>query len=185
MASPKVTYPIANGVLATYERIPALARSVFVTCRSLQSGAPPVPTAVANPGSTPARAALKMAVEVLPSPRTTTSMVRLGGMPQDVKLGLVAKMRGSSHTCAKVLGRLCWGGVFALRPIPIAASCLPNEATNHLTISGAQMRAAVLRHPCILGGPETKGDKIRIGCLTHRGRDRKWPKKLSCARPVR
>ena len=24
----------------------------------------------------------------------------------------------------------------------------------------------MLRHPCILGGPQTKGDKIRIGCLT-------------------
>ena len=24
----------------------------------------------------------------------------------------------------------------------------------------------MLRHPCVLGGPQTKGDKIRIGCLT-------------------
>ena len=24
----------------------------------------------------------------------------------------------------------------------------------------------MLRHPCILGDPQTKGDKIRIGCLT-------------------
>ena len=24
----------------------------------------------------------------------------------------------------------------------------------------------MLRHPCILGDPRTKGDKIRIGCLT-------------------
>ena len=29
----------------------------------------------------------------------------------------------------------------------------------------AQKRAEMLRHPCILGGPQTKGDKIRIGCL--------------------
>ena len=32
--------------------------------------------------------------------------------------------------------------------------------------SGAQKRAKMLRHPCILGGPQTKGDEIRIGCLT-------------------
>ena len=24
----------------------------------------------------------------------------------------------------------------------------------------------MLHHPCILGDPQTKGDKIRIGCLT-------------------
>ena len=26
---------------------------------------------------------------------------------------------------------------------------------------GAQKRAQMLRHPCILGGPQTKGDKIK------------------------
>ena len=31
--------------------------------------------------------------------------------------------------------------------------------------SGAQKRAAMLRHPCILGDLQTKGDTIRIGCL--------------------
>ena len=34
------------------------------------------------------------------------------------------------------------------------------------TFSGAQKRAEMLRHPYILGGPQTKGDKIRSGCLT-------------------
>ena len=29
----------------------------------------------------------------------------------------------------------------------------------------AQKRAEMLHHPCILGGPQTNGDKIRIGCL--------------------
>ena len=33
--------------------------------------------------------------------------------------------------------------------------------------SGAQKRAETLRNPCILGGPQTKGDEIRSGCLTH------------------
>ena len=37
---------------------------------------------------------------------------------------------------------------------------LPNPA-----LPGAKMRAKMLRHPCILGGPQTKRDKIRIGCL--------------------
>ena len=32
--------------------------------------------------------------------------------------------------------------------------------------SGAQKRAEMLRHPCILGDPQTKGDKIRSGYLT-------------------
>ena len=32
--------------------------------------------------------------------------------------------------------------------------------------AGAEKRADMLRHPCILRGPQTKGDKIRIGCLT-------------------
>ena len=32
--------------------------------------------------------------------------------------------------------------------------------------SGAQKRAEMLRHPCILGDPQTKGDKTRIGYLT-------------------
>ena len=32
--------------------------------------------------------------------------------------------------------------------------------------AGAQKRAEVLRNPCILGGPQTKRDEIRIGCLT-------------------
>ena len=31
---------------------------------------------------------------------------------------------------------------------------------------GALKRAEMLRHPCILGGHQTKGDKIRSGCLT-------------------
>ena len=35
-----------------------------------------------------------------------------------------------------------------------------------LAFSGAQKRAEMLRHPCILGDPQTKGDKIRSGCLT-------------------
>ena len=29
----------------------------------------------------------------------------------------------------------------------------------------AQKRAEMLHHPCILGDPQTNGDKIRIGCL--------------------
>ena len=29
----------------------------------------------------------------------------------------------------------------------------------------AQKRAKLLHHPCILGGPQTRGNKIRIGCL--------------------
>ena len=33
------------------------------------------------------------------------------------------------------------------------------------TFSKAQKRAEMLRHPCILGDPPRKGDKIRIGCL--------------------
>ena len=32
--------------------------------------------------------------------------------------------------------------------------------------SGAQKWAEMLHHPCILGDPQTTGDKIRIGCLT-------------------
>ena len=39
----------------------------------------------------------------------------------------------------------------------------PNRAKGG---SGAQKRAEMLRHPCILGDPQTKGDKIRSGCLT-------------------
>ena len=31
---------------------------------------------------------------------------------------------------------------------------------------GAHQWAEMLRHPCILGDPQTKGDKIRSGCLT-------------------
>ena len=31
---------------------------------------------------------------------------------------------------------------------------------------GAHKWAEMLRHPCILGDPQTKGDKIRIGCQT-------------------
>ena len=31
--------------------------------------------------------------------------------------------------------------------------------------SGLKKRAEMLHHPCILGGPQTNGDKIRIGCL--------------------
>ena len=40
--------------------------------------------------------------------------------------------------------------------------------SGHLTPAflGAQKRAERLRHPCILGDPQTKGDKIRSGCLT-------------------
>ena len=33
-------------------------------------------------------------------------------------------------------------------------------------ISGAQQKAEVLCNPCVLGDPQTKGDEIRIGCLT-------------------
>ena len=32
--------------------------------------------------------------------------------------------------------------------------------------SGAQKRAEMLPHPCILEHPQAKGDKIKIGCLT-------------------
>ena len=32
--------------------------------------------------------------------------------------------------------------------------------------SGAQKKAEMLCHPCILGGLQTKEDEIRIGCLT-------------------
>ena len=35
-----------------------------------------------------------------------------------------------------------------------------------LVFSGAQKRAEMLRHPCILRDPQTKGDKIRSGSLT-------------------
>ena len=41
--------------------------------------------------------------------------------------------------------------------------------TNHcltLVFSGAQKRAEMLCHPCILRDPQTKGDKVRSGCLT-------------------
>ena len=32
--------------------------------------------------------------------------------------------------------------------------------------SGAKKRAEMLRHPCILGDAQAKGDKMRGGCLT-------------------
>ena len=32
--------------------------------------------------------------------------------------------------------------------------------------SRAQKRAEMLRNPFVIGGPQSKGDKIRIGCLT-------------------
>ena len=35
-----------------------------------------------------------------------------------------------------------------------------------LAFSGAQKRAEMLRHPCILGDPQTTGEKIRRGTLT-------------------
>ena len=43
---------------------------------------------------------------------------------------------------------------------------LRGSQTQIMKSSGAQKRAEMLRHPCILGDPQTKGDKIRIGCLT-------------------
>ena len=36
----------------------------------------------------------------------------------------------------------------------------------HPCLLGGQKRAKMLRYPCILGDPQTKGDKIRSGCLT-------------------
>ena len=44
-------------------------------------------------------------------------------------------------------------------------------------LPGARKRAEMLRHPCILGVPQTKRDKIRVGCLNplpSRGPKRGW-----------
>ena len=43
--------------------------------------------------------------------------------------------------------------------VKIGIGCL------NLALSGAQKWAEMLHHPSILGGPQTNGDKIRIGCL--------------------
>ena len=38
---------------------------------------------------------------------------------------------------------------------------VPPEEPPSKPLGNAQKRAEMLRHPCILGGPQTKGDKIR------------------------
>ena len=40
-----------------------------------------------------------------------------------------------------------------------------SEVAASPAFSGAQKRAEMLRHPCILGDPQTKGDKIKSGCI--------------------
>ena len=63
---------------------------------------------------------------------------------------------------------------YHLSPTPIAGtksevatSPLPSRGslTKGTRSKWAQKRAEMLHHPCILGGPQTNGDKIRIGCL--------------------
>ena len=49
-------------------------------------------------------------------------------------------------------------------PMPHACKQVLNTCpveTMHIVV----FRAEMVRHPCILGGPQTKGDKIRTGCL--------------------
>ena len=42
----------------------------------------------------------------------------------------------------------------------------PQRNGDKIRIGGAHKWAEMLHHPCILGDPQRKGDKIRIGCLT-------------------
>ena len=44
--------------------------------------------------------------------------------------------------------------------------CCIHQGQKENAFSRAKKRAEVLRHPCSHGGPQTKGDKIRIGSLT-------------------
>ena len=50
----------------------------------------------------------------------------------------------------------------ATSPLHSRGSPTPSAGTKS---TWAQKRAEMLHHPCILGGPQTNGDKIRIGCL--------------------
>ena len=52
-------------------------------------------------------------------------------------------------------------------PAAVASGAPPRP--NHVVkkeFSGARKWAEMLHHPCILGDPQTKGDTIRIGCLS-------------------
>ena len=51
--------------------------------------------------------------------------------------------------------------------LEVATSPLPSRGspTKGTRSKWAQKRAEMLHHPCILGGPQTNGDKIRIGRL--------------------
>ena len=53
------------------------------------------------------------------------------------------------------------------RKSEVATSPLPSRGspTKGTKSKWAQKRVEMLHHPCILGGPQTNGDKIRIGCL--------------------
>ena len=42
----------------------------------------------------------------------------------------------------------------------------PQRKGDKIRIDGAHKWAEMLHHPCILGDPQKEGDKIRIGCLT-------------------
>ena len=61
-----------------------------------------------------------------------------------------------------------------MNPAFISTIMAPNFEIKEITsgtrrpipIPKAQKRAEMLGHPCILGDPRTKGDKIRIGSLT-------------------
>ena len=59
---------------------------------------------------------------------------------------------------------------FVYGSVPFAEHCLKDIVAytkgGKKAFSEAQKRGEVLRHPCILGGPQTKGDKNRSGHLT-------------------
>ena len=73
------------------------------------------------------------------------------------------------HRVSSVPTELIVADFFVYASVPFAEHCLKDTVAytkgKKNASSGAQKRAEVLCHPCILEGTKTKGDKIRSGYL--------------------